>query len=68
MRFARKEPDWKKIAHRYPGNLEARDYIIRIKDAALTTALRELGRRHDGSEERTEAIKQVREALERVTG
>jgi len=42
--------------------------IGRIQHAALTTALKELGRRHDGSKECTEAIKQVREALERVTG
>lgn len=40
------------------------DDTIRIQTAALTTALKELGRRHDGSKECTQAIKQVRTALE----
>lgn len=46
----------------------ARDNTIEIQTAALTTALKELGRRHDGSKECTETIKQIGKALERVTG
>jgi len=45
-----------------------RDSTIAIMAHALTEALRELGRCHDGSPERTATIKQVREALERLTG
>jgi len=41
---------------------------IKVQTAALTTALRELGVDHKGTKERTAAIKQIREALERVTG
>ena len=50
------------------GALAGSAKVIEIQHDALTTSLRELGRRHDGSKECTEAIKQIREALERVTG
>ena len=45
--------------------ISKRDGVIKLQRAALTTALKELGRRHNGSPECTEAIKQIREALER---